>query len=113
MRSTGSCSACHARVTPVRTSVLWWVLAIAVAPVILISFMFLAIMQPIGIVAAPLYFAMLLFPVAGLAEKMQAKPKCPKCRKNFVDAGATRGTAEARLERAPLGREGRSEARTA
>ena len=83
-----TCSACHRRVEPVRTSLLWWVVAFVAAPIVLLSFMFLAVMQPIAIVAAPIYFGVLLFPIVGLSEKLQAKPKCPKCRKIFVEAAS-------------------------
>jgi choline-glycine betaine transporter len=77
-------------VSPIRTSILWWGVAFVAAPVVLLSFMFLAVMQPIAIVAAPLYFGFLMFPIVGLAEKLTAKPRCPKCRKIFVDAHAGR-----------------------
>lgn len=85
MEIQGTCSACLKTVEPVRPSRLWWALAIVAAPIVLISFMLLAIMQPIGMIAAPLYFMFLTFPIVGLAEKLGAKPKCPKCRKIFVD----------------------------
>ena len=88
--SSHTCSACQKRVDPIRTSPLWWVVAFVAAPVVLLSFMFLAVMQPIAIVAAPLYFGMLLFPIVGLAEKLTAKPRCPKCRKIFVEATGAR-----------------------
>lgn len=92
----GTCSACSKTVRPIRPSRLWWVVAIVAAPIVLISFMLLAIMQPIGMVAAPLYFMFLTFPIVGLAEKLGAKPKCPKCRKIFVERSAApqRGHAE-------------------
>lgn len=101
MRIQGTCSACLKTVRPVRPSRLWWVVAIVVAPVVLISFMFLAIMQPIGMVAGPLYFAFLTFPIVGLAEKLGAKPKCPKCRKNFVERRVT--TRDGHPEHAHVG----------
>lgn len=88
----GTCSACLRSVRPVRPSRIWWVVAVVVAPIVLVSFMLLAIMQPIGMIAGPLYFAFLTFPLVGLAEKLGAKPKCPRCRKVFVE----RGTAPVR-----------------
>ena len=89
-----TCSACHARVRPIRPNPLWILVAIVVAPIVLISFMLLAVMQPIGMVAAPLYFAFLMFPIVGLAEKLTAKPRCPKCRKIFVPSPQVREERE-------------------
>ncbi len=103
--SSHTCSACHHRVDPIRTSLLWWVVAFVAAPVVLLSFMFLAVMQPVAIVAAPLYFWVLLFPIVGLAEKLSAKPRCPKCRKIFVEARPSRQERSANV--------GSSEVRTA
>lgn len=103
----GTCSACHAHVTPKRRNPVWFLVAAIAAPVVLVSFMFLAIMQPIGIFAAPLYFAFLTFPMVGLAEKLQEKPRCPKCRRIFVDA------ERASVGVAPIAVEGRSARSTA
>lgn len=86
--SNCACSACGARVTPLRGSRLWWVPTIASFFVFAFAGSLSAVIPPLNLVLVPVVFLAGAQAVGFFSRKVTGDQHCPACGKFYVPVSA-------------------------